>query len=1168
MTKRNRDQLGRFLDNNAVLPVALRAWTATQTQPGRRPTKNVKAQPHTTPAQIDPTLAGPVLVVDTETTIDAAQRLTFGSWRLSEIDNAGNQTRLAAGLFYADDLPETDPAGYQALVDYAKAHVADVSPDQEADRTLRLTSRAEFIYRVFFTVAFKARGHVVMFNKPFDLSRLAVDVSDTRGTLRADGRIRNDYAGGFSLQLGPHDRVIFEPRVRVKHIDPRKAFAALTRPRDTEHLRPGEHFRGNFLDLRTWADALSGQAHTLGSACEAFGVEHGKLTGDDGGPVQHGKITEAYIAYSLRDTLATEELMMALWQEHNAHPVLTSPSRETGALAPTQAFSPASVAKAYLRGMGITPPRSRFSIPDEVLGYSMSTFFGGRAEVRIRLTPMPVEVVDFNSMYPTVNALMKTWRLLIAESLTAVEDTAAVRELAEDLALGDLFSADLWPELVGMCQVLPEGDILPVRANYGVEQSYTIGVNPLHADEPLWYTIADVVASKILTGKTPRILRAIRYRPGPPMPGLRRVTLRGTVPVDPYSDDFFVRVVAERQRIKSTDPDAARFLKFVGNTGSYGIFAQVDPEDAYGSQRVTVHDHAGQPRTMTIEHPEVPGEYCFPPIAAAITGAARLMLAMLERCVTDAEGCWVFCDTDSLAIVATADGRLIPCSTADGRGFVNSLTHDQVQGIRNRFAALSPYGDSSTGLLKSETEPGTWCVAISAKRYACYRFDEHGTIQLVKDKWKEHGLGHLPDPNNETDLFNYEPDQSVSDDDEDPMRQTVIRERRWWIGDYWSTVISHIRSGAFDQEPVWPSWAYRPAFHKVTVSTPAIWHLFDTMNAGRNYPDQIKPFGFLIAATDAGYGESKAVPVAPFTTILPAPDHPWIDRVTGLPIKISTEEDESDFIVDSRQRNIVKVKAYADILKEHYLHPEWKFLGPDGQPCGEETRGLLQRRSTTVALINTIGKETTGLDRVNQGLETARTDPRASYNDPNRRLERALVVLRSIGAAEVTRRVAAIDDHNRKTTEIHNSHIRRVLRNFKGREKQINQDRVTPREHAPLIMTERHIRRILNGAAPRGRLRDVLIAIAADEVEVRLRAAGATDQQIRDLKGSGRKHDQTVIIAAAQNRDTSDSEHYGRCGCGCGEPVGGRRRYVDQAHRKRAQRHRATQSVIGEIYQS
>lgn len=35
--------------------------------------------------------------------------------------------------------------------------------------------------------------------------------------------------------------------------------------------------------------------------------------------------------------------------------------------------------------------------------------------------------------------------------------------------------------------------------------------------------------------------------------------------------------------------------------------------------------------------------------------------------------------------------------------------------------------------------------------------------------------------------------------------------------------------------------------------------------------------------------------------------------------------------------------GYGSILQSYRLHPEAKFLGPDGQPCGPDTRGVLQR---------------------------------------------------------------------------------------------------------------------------------------------------------------------------------------------------------------------------------
>jgi hypothetical protein len=60
--------------------------------------------------------------------------------------------------------------------------------------------------------------------------------------------------------------------------------------------------------------------------------------------------------------------------------------------------------------------------------------------------------------------------------------------------------------------------------------------------------------------------------------------------------------------------------------------------------------------TCTVAAPEEPGEFFFAPIAALIPAAARLMLALLERRVTDMGGTYASCDTDSMTVVATETG--------------------------------------------------------------------------------------------------------------------------------------------------------------------------------------------------------------------------------------------------------------------------------------------------------------------------------------------------------------------------------------------------------------------------------------------------------------------------------------------------------------------------------
>jgi hypothetical protein len=99
-----------------------------------------------------------------------------------------------------------------------------------------------------------------------------------------------------------------------------------------------------------------------------------------------------------------------------------------------------------------------------------------------------------------------------------------------------------------------------------------------------------------------------------------------------------------------------------------------------------------EPFTARVTASEEAGEYCFPPIAACITGAARLMLALLEPTISDAGGTWMFCDTDSMAIVATEDGGDLIHLPAGVRSCptVHRRSYAQVNEIRQRFNALNP----------------------------------------------------------------------------------------------------------------------------------------------------------------------------------------------------------------------------------------------------------------------------------------------------------------------------------------------------------------------------------------------------------------------------------------------------------------------------------------------
>src|SRR6202044_3484839 len=97
----------------------------------------------------------------------------------------------------------------------------------------------------------------------------------------------------------------------------------------------------------------------------------------------------------------------------------------------------------------------------------------------------------------------------------------------------------------------------------------------------------------------------------------------------------------------------------------------------------------------TVNAVETAQEFCYPPVGSVITAGARLLLAVLERLVTDAGGTWLFCDTDSMAVVCDQSGSLMPCPGGqhrpeDGKPAIRALTPEQMEDIRAAVNKLNP----------------------------------------------------------------------------------------------------------------------------------------------------------------------------------------------------------------------------------------------------------------------------------------------------------------------------------------------------------------------------------------------------------------------------------------------------------------------------------------------
>jgi hypothetical protein len=387
----------------------------------------------------------------------------------------------------------------------------------------------------------------------------------------------------------------------------------------------------------------------------------------------------------------------------------------------------------------------------------------------------------------------------------------------------------------------------------------------------------------------PGIIRALRLVPVGRQRGLETTRLRGDVEINPRKHDLFRAAIERRRELSDENGPTGRFLKTFANGTSYGIYAEMVRRELPGGQRedVTVYGAGEQPFSAPVTAPEDPGRFAFTPMAATITAGARLMLATLEALVTQAGGSWAFCDTDSMAVVATEHGGRVPCPggperDSEGRECVRALSWAQIDEIVQRFQALNPYDSVLVpgSVLEIEVENygpdgerrQLHCYSISSKRYALYNLDEHGqpTLRRIADgdendepaegdecadalselrKHSEHGLGHLLNPT-------------------DPELQS-----RDWIGQLWQYIIrtdahaqgadgaclfgTRLRDRQDRLRSAGPEWLDRPALTRTTITSPRLLKPFEQRgrkqrsskrNRKRSATDRVRPYNFGLVA--------------------------------------------------------------------------------------------------------------------------------------------------------------------------------------------------------------------------------------------------------------------------------------------------------------------------------
>ena len=130
------------------LPIAVRAFAPPPQKSGNKEPGRKRWGKPAPPSEY-------TLVFDTETTVDAAQRLRIGAYQFRK----GNELD-EAGLFH--DRAALSEAELETLKRYA------------SDNGLKLRTVSEFVDEVLFDRAYDLRASIVGFNLPFDISRLAI----------------------------------------------------------------------------------------------------------------------------------------------------------------------------------------------------------------------------------------------------------------------------------------------------------------------------------------------------------------------------------------------------------------------------------------------------------------------------------------------------------------------------------------------------------------------------------------------------------------------------------------------------------------------------------------------------------------------------------------------------------------------------------------------------------------------------------------------------------------------------------------------------------------------------------------------------------------------------------------------------------------------------------
>jgi hypothetical protein len=254
-----------------------------------------------------------------------------------------------------------------------------------------------------------------------------------------------------------------------------------------------------------------------------------------------------------------------------------------------------------------------------------------------------------------------------------------------------------------------------------------------------------------------------------------------------------------------------------------------------------------------------------------------------------------------------------------------------------------------------------WAYAIAAKRYALFVWKGRKDIDVLEGHASEHGLGHLLDP--------------AAAAEELPERR-----KRGWARAVWDYIIRD----ELGWRPRAPHFFRHLAVRRLTITTPNVARAVRGLNRRKNYPDQVKPMNFLLAA----HVDRQQYPLKP-TKVYPTrfqlvrsftsrPSEwlggPWLNVNDGRKYHVTT--------VYPAPPRAARLKIIGDVVRDFCTHPESKSTDGNGVPCARQTRGLLKRAHVTCKAPLYVGKEAPRIPEVEAGIIHDPTEALAMFEDP------------------------------------------------------------------------------------------------------------------------------------------------------------------------------------------